>query len=257
MASYRNVLYPSIEQKEHRIMANQTTPLQNLTYVETVLKDVQAVLKTMHEDQTVPFEQQGKLSGCLDEIWHALGTIQDGETGLRGKLKRLEAIEKRVEPPVTGTWTRYRGSLLQCLEKAADTYNYTTQENQGDHDWRVWALQLKQRDKDIFTPQELRERIAHEPDQTALPAILDYDTSWLGKSLYREDQVEPLWVHAKLYIVGDNEPVALIYRIDFEDEEEEPVDLVVEQHNRIESPGYNQLGEDEPYYSEPDTESED
>jgi hypothetical protein len=53
-----------------------------------------------------------------------------------------------------------------------------------------------------------------------LPTILVHDTSWFGKSVYRDEQTEPLWVFAKLYIVGNNEPVALIYRIDFEDEEE-------------------------------------
>src|SRR5712691_8162904 len=107
-------------------MANQTTPLQNLNYVETVLKDVEAVLKAMHEDmEAIPFEQRGKLSGCLDEIFHALSAIEDDEVGLRGKVERLLAIEQRVEPPVTKAWTRYRGSLLQCLEKAADTYYYT------------------------------------------------------------------------------------------------------------------------------------
>lgn len=33
---------------------------------------------------------------------------------------------------------------------------------------------------------------------------------------------------------------------------EEPPDLVVEQMNRIESPGYNELGEDEPLYVHPE-----
>lgn len=37
---------------------------------------------------------------------------------------------------------------------------------------------------------------------------------------------------------------------------EEPPDLVVEQMNRIESPGYNELGEDEPYYVHPEDEEE-
>ncbi len=56
-------------------MANQTTPLQNLTYIETVLEDLQAVLKKMHEDQDIPSEHRGKLSACLDEISYALSTI--------------------------------------------------------------------------------------------------------------------------------------------------------------------------------------
>lgn len=37
---------------------------------------------------------------------------------------------------------------------------------------------------------------------------------------------------------------------------EEPPDLVVEQMNRIESPGYNELGEDEPFYVHPEEEDE-
>jgi hypothetical protein len=202
-------------------MANQTTPLQNLNYVETVLKDVEAFLKAMHEDmEAIPFEQRGKLSGCLDEIYHALSAIEDDEVGLRGKVERLLAIEQRVEPPVTKAWTRYRGSLLQCLEKAADTYYYTTQEDQGGHDWRVWSLSFKLLDQETFTPQELVTSMAEQADQAALPAILDYDTSWFGETVYRDDGQEPLWVHAKLYLVGSSEPIALIYRIDFEDEEE-------------------------------------
>ncbi len=235
----------------------QTTPLQNLKYVETVLKDARAVLMKMHEDKDgVSFEQRGKISGCLDEIGFALLRIEDDEIGLREKVARLMAIEQRVEPLNTQNWKRYRGSLLQCLKKAADTYYYTTQEDQGGHDWRVWATGLKQRDTDVFRPYELLERIASSPDQAALPAILDYDTSWFGYSLHRDEEADSLWVHAHLYIVGDNQPVAHIYRIDFE-EEEEPVDLVVEQMNRIESPGYNELGEDEPYYVEPEQEEED
>ncbi len=112
-----------------------------------------------------------------------------------------------------------RGSLLQCLAKAAETYYYITQEDQGNIDWRVWTTGLKQRDKDVSVPSELLERIAADQEQASLPAILDYDTAWVGESLFRDNQVEPLWIHAKLYIVGNNEPVAWIYRIDFEEEE--------------------------------------
>lgn len=38
--------------------------------------------------------------------------------------------------------------------------------------------------------------------------------------------------------------------------EEEPPDLVVEQMNRIESPGYNEPGEDEWYYHPPEEDGE-
>jgi hypothetical protein len=39
-------------------------------------------------------------------------------------------------------------------------------------------------------------------------------------------------------------------------EGEEPPDVVVEQLHRVESPGYNALGEDEPYYVAPDEEDD-
>jgi hypothetical protein len=200
-------------------MANQTTPLQNLTYIETVLEDLQAVLKKMYEDQDIPSEQREKLSACLNEIYFALKTIQDDGIGLHSKIEWLMSIEQQVEPPVTNAWTRFRGSLQQCLEKAAETYYYTTQEDQGTIDWRVWTTSLQQRDQDVFTPSELLERIAADQDQAGLPAILDYDSAFFGESLSRDDQVEPLWIHAKLYIVGHNIPVAWIYRIDLGDQE--------------------------------------
>ena len=40
------------------------------------------------------------------------------------------------------------------------------------------------------------------------------------------------------------------------EDEEEPPDLVAEQLHRIESPGYNELGEDEPYYVAPEQDEE-
>src|SRR5579875_2730595 len=133
------------------------------------------------------------------------------------------AEEQRVKPAHTRQWKRYRGTLLQCLEKAASIYAYTTQEDQGNIDWRVQTWRLKQRDKDTFTPAELLERIRQDPEQATLPAILDYDSAWFGETVYPDDgPAEGLWVHARLYIVGiDQIPAAIIYRIDFEDEYEE------------------------------------
>ncbi len=200
-----------------------TTPQQRLSSIETVLKDVRTVLRAMHEDKAnIQFVQRSQLSGCLDEIAHALDAIEDDESGLRGTIERLTAIESRVEPLRTKQWERFRGSLLQCLHKAADTYFYTTQEGQGDHDWRIRATGLKQR-KEIFRLTELLARITAQVEQSNLPAILDYDTSWLGESIYRENQTEPLWVFAKIYIVGDHESVAPIERVDFEKESHEQV----------------------------------
>src|SRR5579875_659778 len=131
--------------------------------------------------------------------------------------------QQRVNPAHTRQWKRYRGTLLQCLEKAASIYAYTTQEDQGNIDWRVQTWRLKQRDKDTFTPAELLERIRQDPEQATLPAILDYDSAWFGETVYPDDgPAEGLWVHARLYIVGiDQIPAAIIYRIDFEDEYEE------------------------------------
>ncbi|HLI07053.1 MAG TPA: hypothetical protein VKV40_10850 [Ktedonobacteraceae bacterium] len=131
--------------------------------------------------------------------------------------------QQRVKPAHTRQWKRYRGTLLQCLEKAASIYAYTTQEDQGNIDWRVQTWRLKQRDKDTFTPAELLERIRQDPEQATLPAILDYDSAWFGETVYPDDgPAEGLWVHARLYIVGiDQIPAAIIYRIDFEDEYEE------------------------------------
>jgi hypothetical protein len=57
------------------------SPLKRITYVETVLKDVSLVLRALHEDERVPFEQRARLSGGLDELEHVLLALQDDETG--------------------------------------------------------------------------------------------------------------------------------------------------------------------------------
>ena len=43
--------------------------------------------------------------------------------------------------------------------------------------------------------------------------MLEYDTSRLGLV------IEDLWVFAKLYLVGSTSPIALVHRIDFEEED--------------------------------------
>jgi hypothetical protein len=201
------------------------SPLQHVAYIETVLKDVRNVLRALHEDQQVPFEQRARLSGCLDELAHALLALQDDQTGLQALLVNMYAFYEPLEPPVTRSWTRVRGSLEDCVEKMSDTYFYTTQEDQGDHDWRVLVLHMESErfERHVFTPQQLLECIKHHPDARRA-AILDYDTSWFGETIkvdWADGQANPsLWVHAKLYLLGNNEPFALVYRIDFEEVED-------------------------------------
>jgi hypothetical protein len=201
------------------------SPLQHVTYIETVLKDVSHVLRALHEDQRVPFEQRSRLSGCLDELAHALLALQDDETGLQALLENMYAFYESVEPPVTRSWTRVRGSLLECIEPLSDTYFYTTQEDQGGHDWPVLVLHMEGErfERNVFTPQQLLERVKHHPDAKRV-AILDYDTAWFGETIkvdWADGQEDPnLWVHAKVYLLGNNEPLALVYRIDFEEFED-------------------------------------
>ena len=62
----------------------------------------------------------------------------------------------------------------------------------------------------VFTPQQLLERIKHHSDATRA-AIVDYDTAWFGETFkvdWTDGQTGPdLWVHAKLYLLGKNEPL--------------------------------------------------
>jgi hypothetical protein len=66
-------------------------------------------------------------------------------------------------------------------------------------------------------------RIKHHPEPTRA-AVLDYDTAWFGKTIkvdWTDGQAGPdLWVYAKLYVLGKNEPLTLVYRIDFEEFED-------------------------------------
>jgi len=201
------------------------SPLKHIAYIETVLKDVSLVVRTLHEDQRVPFEQRALLSGCLDELGHALLALQDDETGVHALLENMYAFYQPIEPPVTRSWTRMRGSLLDCVEKLSDTYYYTTQEDQGGHDWRVLVFDMEHEhfERRVFTPQQLLERVKHHSDATRA-AIVDYDTAWCGETFkvdWTDVQTGPdLWVHAKLYLLGNNEPLALVYRIDFEEFED-------------------------------------
>jgi hypothetical protein len=79
-------------------------------------------------------------------------------------------------------------------------------------------------EKNTFTLQELLESIKTRPE-AAKQAILEYDIDFNGE-IYQVDWMSEqkqahLWVFAKLYVEGKKEPVALIYHIEFEDEEED------------------------------------
>jgi hypothetical protein len=71
----------------------------------------------------------------------------------------------------------------------------------------------------VFTPQQLLDRIKLHPEATRATE-LDYDTAWFGETIQVDladgQAGQDLWVHAKLYLLGNNEPIALVYRIDFE-----------------------------------------
>jgi hypothetical protein len=55
-----------------------------------------------------------------------------------------------------------------------------------------------------------------------------------------------------LYILYADYERIRMYKQEAKERSEEYPDLVVEQMNRIESPGYNELGEDEPMYVHPE-----
>ncbi len=147
----------------------------------------------------------------------------------RDRLYRLsqkaEEGKQATTHASTEPWTRFRGTLLECLEKAASLYSYTTQEEQGGHDWRVLVprMEIGPFDRNVFMLAELREIVKQRPEQAHQPAILEHDTSWVGETVkfaWIDEQANPnVWVFAKVYLQGKDEPVALIYRIDFADEE--------------------------------------
>jgi hypothetical protein len=96
---------------------------------------------------------------CRAELDHALLALQDDENGLQALLKNMYAFYELIEPPLTRSWTRMRGSLLDWVEKLSDTYYYTTQEDQGGHDRRVLVFdkECEHCDRRVFTPQRLRQ----------------------------------------------------------------------------------------------------
>jgi hypothetical protein len=121
--------------------------------------------------------------------------------------------------------TRCRGTFQECLQQAIGIY-HQPHEDQGNPAWRVLVpgSAIGSFEKNIFTLQELLESIKTRPE-AAKQAMLEYDTDFSGE-IYQVDWMGEqkhahLWVFAKLYLEGKKEPVALIYHIDFEDEEED------------------------------------
>jgi hypothetical protein len=129
------------------------------------------------------------------------------------------------ERTFTKHWTRWSGTLQECLQKATGIY-HQPHEDQGNSVWRVLVpgLEIGRYEKNVFLLQELLERVKTRPEATK-QAILEYDTDWDGKihmiGWINEQKDSHVWIFAKLYLEGKNEPVALIYHIDFEDEEED------------------------------------
>ena len=111
------------------------------------------------------------------------------------------------------TWARFQGVLTSCLEKLVEIYHQAMREDHGDYDWSVLvkSAALGQANEEI-TPQALLERVRqgnHAQDE----AVLEYDSDWLGQ------EIEGLWLFARLSLGASTVPAALVHRIDFEEED--------------------------------------
>jgi uncharacterized protein (DUF736 family) len=84
------------------------------------------------------------------------------------------------QPTLTKQWAHWSGTLQTCVQKATRLYSQTHEE-QGKPVWRVFVPGLE-----------------------------------MGRGGKDEQQDAHLWVFAKLYLEGKQEPVALISHIDFE-----------------------------------------
>ena len=137
------------------------------------------------------------------------------------------------EQTLTNQWTRWCGTFQECLQKATRIY-CQMHEDQGEHVWHVLVpdLAIGRCEKHAFLLQEFLEYVKTRPEATT-QAILEYHTGWNGE-IHQVDWMDEqkdahLWVFAKLYLEGNNEPVALIYHINFEDEDEEEGDCPEEE----------------------------
>jgi hypothetical protein len=129
------------------------------------------------------------------------------------------------ERTFTRQWTRWSGTLQECLQKATGIY-HQPHADQGNPVWRVLVpgVEIGRCEKNAFLLEELLECVKRRPEATK-QAILEYDPGRDGQiqavNWMNEQKDSHIWVFAKLYLAGKNEPVALIYHIDFEDEEKD------------------------------------
>ncbi len=181
------------------------------------------------DEQGTLLIRSGESQVTLDATaaYHLLVWLHDNHRDrLHQLMHKAEGEKRAITHASTEPWTRFQGTLQECLEKAASIYSYTTQEDQGGHDWRVLVprMEIGPFDRNVFMAGELLEIVKQRPEQAQQPTILEHDTSWVGETMkfaWIDEQANPnVWVFAKVYLEGKNEPVALIYRIDFADDEE-------------------------------------
>lgn len=137
------------------------------------------------------------------------------------------------------------------IEQAADTLEQQAAQHGLEFAWSdergIWSLEpLSEEHKAAFLHVNVEKLVAVLAETAHYLMSLPYESE-LEKSAR-------IGLHQRIEeVMRDSYRVPVLV----EESEEEPPDIVVEQMRRLESPGYNQLGEDEPYYHEPDTESED
>ena len=129
------------------------------------------------------------------------------------------------EQTFTRHWTRWSGTLQECLQRATGIY-HRTHADQENPVWRVLVpgMEIGRCEKKAFLLEDLLECVKRRPEATK-QAILECATGCDGEiqtvDWMNEQKDSHIWVFAKLYLEGKNEPVALIYHIDYEDEEED------------------------------------
>ena len=119
-----------------------------------------------------------------------------------------------------------KGTLLECVKKAADIYQLKTQEKQGTSHFYclvryplLTGLYLHPGESEQMSLKRLGEAITQQGQVSQAPvghepALLEYDDTWVGEAL------DDWRVFSKLYLVGTSEPVAFIYRLDLKQDEE-------------------------------------
>ena len=121
-----------------------------------------------------------------------------------------------------------KGTLLECVKKAADIYLLRTRQEQGTtqfycliRDPLLKGLYLNPGESERMTLKRLGEAITQQAQVSQAPvgyksALLEYDDAWAGEAF------DDRWVFGKLYLTGTSEPVALIYQLDLKQDEETP-----------------------------------